>query len=117
MIYLDFKKAFDTVPHIRLGRKLEALGIKGELLVWITEWLRERKQRVVLRGSASRWEKVFSGVPQGSVLGPLLFTVFINDLDEGILNKILKFADDTKMLAKVTNDEEVRLARDRKSVV
>ena len=103
VVYLDFKKAFDTVPHVRLKNKMEALGIKGQLLEWIVEWLRDRKQRVVLKGKQSKWEQVISGVPQGSVLGPLLFTIYINDIDEGIVNRILKFADDTKVVGRVTN--------------
>ena len=98
VIYLDFQKAFDKVPHQRLS-KLKSHGMGNSLINWIEQWLTDRRQRVVVDGEVSSWK--LSGVPQGSVLGPILFLVYINDLEEGVTGKILKFADDTNLFRKV----------------
>ena len=111
VIYLDFAKAFDKVPHKRLLNKIKSHGISGDIFRWISTWLENRQQRVSVNGKFSKWRDVKSGVPQGSVLGPLLFLIFINDLDNGIVSKICKFADDTKCGGAVGNDEEVSVLR------
>ena len=111
VLYLDFSKAFDKVPHKRLVEKVKAHGIGSDIWRWIEAWLSDRSQRVVINGKASGWEKVTSGVPQ--VLGPTLFIIYINDIDDGITSSLLNFADDTKLLRKVwTQDDCEELQRD-----
>ena len=111
IIYLDFQKAFDKVPHSRLILKLAAHGISGDVLRWIENWLRGRKQRVVLGGQESEWSDILSGVPQGSVLGPILFVLYINDIDDTVNSKILKFADDTKIYHRVDSADGIESMR------
>ena len=106
IIYLDLKKAFDKVPHQRLLLKLKAHGIGNGMINWIEKWLIDRRQRVVVDGEVSNWKPVLSGVPQGSVLGPILFLIYINDLDDDITSKVLKFAYDTKVFRKIKSDAD-----------
>ena len=96
-IYLDFAKAFDTVPHKRLIGKLKAYGINGKVLNWIKGFLKDRTQKVRVNGECSEQAKVMSGIPQGSVLGPILFVIYINDLPAEVKSRALLFADDTKI--------------------
>ena len=100
VIYLDFQKAFDKVPHQRLILKLKSHGMGNSIINWIEQWLTGRRQRLVVDGEVSSWKSVLNGVPQRSVLGPILFLVYINDLEVGLTGKILKFADDTKRFTK-----------------
>jgi len=96
--FLDFSKAFDKVPHKRLGVQLKIHGIGGKILDWIESWLSGRQQRVILNGCKSQWKEVLSGVPQGSVLGPLLFIIYVNTIEKSLDSKVLKFADDLKVV-------------------
>ena len=105
-MYLDFRKAFDAVPHRRLLHKIEGYGVKGNVLKWVTDFLSNRSQYVALNDVASNDTPVTSGVPQGSVLGPTLFIYYINDLPEVVDSLIKIFADDTKSYDKVESVDD-----------
>ena len=105
-IYLDYQKAFDTVPHKRLISKLYAYNIDEKIINWIKYYLSERKQYVEINGQKSEWQKVTSGIPQGSVLGPLLFLIYINDLPDGITSTIYMYADDTKLYREIKSPDD-----------
>ena len=104
-VFLDISKAFDKVWHDGLIFKLEQNGISGNLLKLLQNYLRNRKQRVVQNGSHSDYSSIESGVPQGSVLGPLLFLVYINDLERNIKSNVNFFADDTMLFSIVKHHE------------
>ena len=103
LIYLDFQKAFDKVPHERLLVKVMAHGIQGSAAQWIRNWSAGQRQRVCVNQTFNRWTPVTTGVRQGSVLGPLLFLIYINDL----VRKIPTFADDTKLCHSSRHPDEV----------
>ena len=105
IVYLDISKAFDSVSHDILFLKLQLMGISGTILNWFKAYLDNRRQLVSVNGSFSGFLPVTSGVPQGSILGPLLFLIYINDLPDSVLfSKPLLFADDTKCLISSTKD-------------
>ena len=106
ILYLDFRKAFDSVPHKRLIAKLRGYGIQGRLLNWITAFLQGRKQQVVVGQGFSDWDLVTSGIPQGSVLGPTLFVVYVNELPNLVQSNIKMFADDVKLYRTVCGKQD-----------
>ena len=108
VFYLDFAKAFDKVPHEKLLLKMKNKGISGNVHKWIAAWLADRTQTVKVGGAESETSDVKSGVPQGSVLGPPLFDIFIDDLDEcaTLIELLIKFADDTKGVKEINGPED-----------
>jgi hypothetical protein len=98
MVFLDINKPFDKVWHKGLSYKLEVIGIQDPLRSWLKSYLSNRKQRVVIEGQSSKWERIKAGVPQGSVLGPLLFLIYINDITKNLQSDRFLYADDTSIL-------------------
>ncbi|CAM5088331.1 unnamed protein product [Eretmochelys imbricata] len=113
VLLLDFSKAFDTVSHSILASKLKKYGLEEWTIRWIESWLDCRAQWVEINGSMSSWQPVSSGVPQASVLRPILFNSFINDLEDGVDCALSKFADDTNLGGEVdTLEGRERIQRD-----
>ena len=106
VIYMDFQKTFDSVPHERLMAKLEGYGVRDPILSGIRSFLCGRRQRVVVHNAKSSYRPVTSGIPQGSVLGPILFVVYINDLPEAIKSLVYIFADDSKFCRVIDQPED-----------
>ena len=112
-VLLDFAKAFDSVAHEHLLLKLQLLGIDGKLLQWIRSFLTHRWQRVVVNGAYSDWLSVKSGVPQGSVLGPLLFLLYIDDLHSVVKHSKLKlYADDIILYKEIKCESDCKLLQE-----
>ena len=112
VIIMDFAKAFDKVPHRRLSYKLDHYGIRGSTQKWISSWLSERSQKVVLDGQASDPVPVLSGVPQGWVLGSVLFLIFINDIPDNIRSSVRLFADDCVLYRNIKSPIDYQILQD-----
>ena len=109
-IFCDISKAFDRVWHTGLLYKLRKIGIDGNLLSWVTDYLDDRKQKVFLDGFSSGWDRIDAGVPQGSVLDPFLFLIYINDIVDDLDYNIKLFADDTSMYVIVDEQNYIQAA-------
>ena len=106
VIFLDLSKAFDSVPHERLLLKLNRYSIDGQLYLWFRNFLTNRRQRVQIRGSYSDWSPVISGVPHVSILGPIMFFIYVNDIHNIITSTAKLFADDTKIYRQINKVED-----------
>ena len=105
-IFSDLMKAFNSVPYKRPFLKLKAYGIDGKILGWIERFLLNKWQRVIINGSASAWEDVISGIPLGSLLSPLLFVIYINNLPDIIKSQLYMFPDDTKLYRHISDGSD-----------
>ena len=112
ILFLDYQKAFDTVPHKRLIKQVESFGITGKALEWIKSFLSDRRQRVRVNSSTSTWKPVVSGIPQGSILGPILFTLYVNDIPSQLQSIIAMYADDTKLFSALLSENPNNLVGD-----
>jgi hypothetical protein len=114
ILFLDFVKAFDSVDHIILFRKLKDYGIAGNLYRWFSDYLHNRIEHVVVEGAASSWSPVTSGIPQGSIMGPMLFLLFINDLPDVIpeFTSTGLYGDDTKLYREIGTPEDCSQLQD-----
>ena len=109
VIYLDFQKAFDSVPHMRLLSKLRSYGFRDPLQGSLKSFLIGRRQRVCVHDTVSLWHNVTSSIPQGSVLGPVLFLLYINDLPDNVTSNVCMFADDTEIYRPMTSHEDTTI--------
>ena len=116
IIFLDFSKAFDKVPHNLLLHKLKTFGFNNKLLNWFTNYLSERSQTVIVEGKQSENLSVTSGVPQGSILGPFLFILYVNYISDGCSSTVSSFADDVKIFRKIKSTSDSVLQNDLKSL-
>jgi retron-type reverse transcriptase len=108
VLYTDLEKAFDRVPHRKLLRKLKRYNLHPDIIDWIKAFLIDRKQQVQLNGIYSSWASVLSGVPQGSILGPILFIIYINELPDCLNadSNIFVYADDAKLFRHVSTSQD-----------
>ena len=107
MVFCDVSKAFDRVWHKGLIFKLKQYGIEGELLKWISNYLDNRQQRVVIKSCKSDYKRTNAGVPQGSVLGPLLFLIYVNDISDSLLSLTRLFADDSSLFYSASSIHDI----------
>lgn len=111
-VFLDVSKAFDKVWHEGLIFKLKQFGVAASILDWFIDYLSNRSQNVLINGKSSSIKQIFAGVPQGSILGPLLFLIYMNDINEGISSCMKLFADDTSLLRSLTNNQDINILND-----